>query len=132
MELTDLIETIDIVEYISQYVDLEERNEEYWGLSPFKEERTPSFSVRREQAVFYDYSSGIGGNVFTFVRHYHNLNAEEAIEVLKKYAGCEGETLAPREKMSATLVCKKFRKTKQRSKQASGVVLPSRRVNSYT
>jgi len=131
VELKDLIEAIDIVEYISQYVDLEERNEEFWGLSPFKEERTPSFSVRREPAVFYDYSSGIGGNVFTFVRHYHNLNAEEAIEALKKYAGCEGEALAPREKMSATMVCKKFRKTKQRSKQSNGVVLPDNYMERY-
>lgn len=131
MELTNLIEQIDIVEYISQYVELEERNDEFWGLSPFKDERTPSFSVRREPAVFYDYSSGIGGNVFTFVRHYHRLNAEDAIDVLKKYAGCEGDILAPREKMSATIVCKKYRKARRNPKTSNGVILPDDYMERY-
>ena len=40
-----LLNEVDIVEYIGQYVDLEERNGEYWGLSPFTDEKTPSFSV---------------------------------------------------------------------------------------
>ena len=54
MELEDLIQSIDIVEYISQFVDLEEKNNEWWGLSCFKEENTPSFSVREDPPVFYD------------------------------------------------------------------------------
>ncbi len=54
LETEDLIEEIDIVDYISQFVELEEKGGEYWGLSPFKEEKTPSFSVRRETGEFYD------------------------------------------------------------------------------
>ena len=53
MELEDLIDSIDIVEYISQFVELEEKNGEFWGLSPFKDEKTPSFSVRKETNSFY-------------------------------------------------------------------------------
>ena len=45
-----------IVEYISQFVDLEEKNGEYWGLSPFSDEKTPSFSVRRENNTFLNSS----------------------------------------------------------------------------
>ena len=63
MELNDLIQSVDIVEFISQFVDLEEKNGEYWGLSCFKDEKTPSFSVRRDPPLFYDYSSGIGGDL---------------------------------------------------------------------
>lgn len=59
MEVSDLIQQTDIVEYISQYCTLTERSDgEWWGLSPLKEENTPSFSVNREEQVFYDFSSG--------------------------------------------------------------------------
>ena len=131
MELNDLLESIDILEYISQYCEFEEKNDEYWALSPFKDEKTPSFSVRKDPPVFFDYSSGIGGNLFTFVRYYHNCGAKEAIEILKKYAGCEGESLAPREKMATTLVCKKFKKPKQTTKQSKGIVLPDNYMDRY-
>lgn len=131
MELSELIESIDILEYISQYCEFEERNGEYWTLSPFKDEKTPSFSVRREPPVFYDYSSGIGGNVFTFVRHYHKCGAKDAIEILKKFAGVDGEVAAITEKMAATLVCKKFRRPKQTSKVSKGTVLADNHMERY-
>lgn len=118
MELEELIESIDIVEYISQFVELEEKNGEFWGLSPFKDEKTPSFSIRRETNRFYDFSSGIGGNVFTFVKHYNKCSSKEAIEILKKYIGCDGTTIAPSRKLAATVVCKRF-KPKISHKKAS-------------
>lgn len=131
MELSDLIESIDILEYISQFVELEQRGDEWWGLSCFREENTPSFSVRTNPPVFFDYSSGIGGNVFTFVRYYNNCGAKEAVEILKKYAGIDGETVAPKEKMAATITCKKFRKPKQTVKQSKGTVLPDNYMERY-
>lgn len=70
VELSELIESVDILEYISQYTEFTEKNGEYWALSPFKDEKTPSFSVRKETNSFYDFSSGIGGNVLTFIRYY--------------------------------------------------------------
>ena len=131
MELSDLIESVDILEYISQFIDLEQRGDEWWGLSCFREEKTPSFSVRTDPPVFFDYSSGIGGNVFTFIRYYNNCSAKEAVEILKKYAGVEGETAAPREKLAATLTCKKFRKPKQTVKQSKGTILPDNYMERY-
>lgn len=124
MELTELIESINIVEFISQFVELEQKDDEWWGLSCFKDEKTPSFSVRETPPCFFDYSSGIGGNVFTFTRYYYQCNAAEAIEILKKYAGVEGELASPRKKMAATLMCKRFQKPKQPHKQSNATVLP--------
>lgn len=124
MELSELIRSIDIVEYISQYVDLEERGGEWWGLSCFKDEKTPSFSVRREPPCFYDYSSGIGGNVFTFVRYYNRCGPAEAVEILKQYAGIDGEVVKPRERLDATGVCKRFLRQNPEKKQAQTTVLP--------
>jgi len=131
VELDDLIRSVDIVEYISQFVDLEEKNNEWWGLSCFKEENTPSFSVREDPPVFYDYSSGIGGNVFTFVKRYNNCSAREAIDILKKFAGFDGEMQAPRQKMSATMTCKKFATPKRRQKQSTTTVLSEDYMERY-
>lgn len=131
MELTELIQSIDIVDFISQFVDLEEKNGEWWGLSCFKDEKTPSFSVRRDPPVFYDYSSGIGGNVYTFVRYYYKCQKDEAIEILKKYAGFDGELLSPREKMAATITCKRFKQRKTTTKKASSMILPNDYMERY-
>ena len=108
MDAEELISSIDIVDFISQFVDLEQRNGEWWGLSPFKSEKTPSFSVRDDPPFFYDYSSGQGGNVFTFTKAYYNCSSKEAMEILKKYAGFDGEELKSKKKMSAVSVFKRY------------------------
>ena len=131
MELSDLLESVDILEYISQFVELEQKGDEWWGLSCFREEKTPSFSVRTDPPVFYDYSSGIGGNVFTFVRFYNKCSAEEAIEILKSYAGLSGVDIRPKEKMAATITCKKYRKPKRTEKQSKGTNLPDNYMERY-
>lgn len=131
MELEELIKSINIVEFISQFVELEEKNGEWWGLSCFKEENTPSFSVRESPPVFFDYSSGIGGNVYTFVKHYYKCSNKEAIEIIKKYAGYDGEFIAPKEKMSATITCKKFKKPTASKKNTSSVILPEDFMKRY-
>lgn len=96
MELSELIESVDILDYISQYTEFTEKNGEYWALSPLKDENTPSFSVRKETNTFYDFSSGIGGNVLTFIRYHDKLGYSEAIKKLKAYAGCKGDTVPKR------------------------------------
>ena len=128
MELIDLIESIDIVEFISQYVELEEKNGEYWGLSPFKEEKTPSFSVRRETNKFFCFSSGVGGNVFTFIKKYLNCTTREAVDVLKKYANIDELSDDGRinsGKIEATKTCKKFMKPKPTNKQSKVTYYPN-------
>lgn len=131
MELNDLIQSVDIVEFISQFVDLEEKNGEYWGLSCFKDEKTPSFSVRRDPPLFYDYSSGIGGNLYTFVKHYYNCSNKEAVNIIKKYAGVDREVFVRRERMAATATCKKFSKKTKGVKQNLSKPLPENYMERY-
>lgn len=131
MELEDLIQSVDIVDYISQFVDLEEKNGEFWGLSCFKDEKTPSFSVRRDPPVFYDYSSGIGGNVFTFVKYYNQCSSQEAVEILKAVCGLNGQKIVSRQKMSATMTCKKFATPKRRQKQSAVTILSDDYMERY-
>ena len=124
MDLEELIKSIDIVDYISQYIELVQRGEEWWGLSCFREEKTPSFSVRKDPPFFYDYSSGIGGNLYSFVKAYHNCSSREAVEIIKKYAGYNGEVNTRRDKLSATIVCKQFMKLKNTKPPPSPTILP--------
>lgn len=119
-----MVDSIDIVEYISQFVELEQRGEEFWGLSPFKDEKTPSFSVRPHPPCFYDYSSGIGGNVFTFTRYYYDCSTTEAVKKLKEFAGCDDEVSYRREKLEATQMCMRFKPQKKAQKESKATVLP--------
>ena len=82
----DLIEEIrqqnDIVEVVGQYVHLEKKGGSYFGLCPFHNEKTPSFSVSPDKQMYYCFGCGNGGNVFTFIMEYENFNFQEAIAYL--------------------------------------------------
>ena len=85
-EIQKLIDNLDIVEVISEYVNLKKSGSGYMGLSPFKEERTPSFSVSPVKNMFYDFSSGIGGNVIKFYQLINDVNFPQAVkELSQKY-----------------------------------------------
>lgn len=131
MELKELIQSINIVDFIGQYVDLEQKGEEWWGLSPFTNEKTPSFSIRKDPPLFYDYSSGLGGNLYTFVKHYNRCSNREAVEIIKKHAGYEGEVDVRQGKMAATLDCKRYMRQKSSTKQSKGIILPEEYMERY-
>ena len=131
MDLEDLIEAIDIVDYISQFVDLEERGEEFWGLSPFTSEKTPSFSVRRAFQSFYCFSSGIGGNVFTFVKYYFKCSSWEAVNKLKEYAGLNADKVIIRQKSDAVRVCRKYMRKEPRKSCGSNQKFPEDYMDRY-
>lgn len=126
MDIKELLKSVDIVEFLSNYVELTEKNGEWWGISPFTvpPEKTPSFSVRRENNSFFDFSSGVGGNAITFLKHYYHISGREAVEKLMEYAGVDGKLDAGPEKMAATLVCRQFMPHKTAEKQSKASVLP--------
>ena len=84
----------DIVDVISQYVQLKRKGASFFGLCPFHTEKTGSFSVSREKQMYYCFGCGAGGNVITFLRNYENLTFPEALEQL---AGRAGISLPARE-----------------------------------
>ena len=130
IDLDELIKSIDILEYISQFTEFEEKHGEYWALSPLKKEKTPSFSVRRETNTFYDFSSGVGGNVFTFVRYYFKCNSTEAIKKLKEYAGVDGEIKISK-KMEASTIAKRFQPPQKVQKTSKTTVLSDDYMKRY-
>ena len=77
----------DIVDIVGTYVDLKRAGHEFKGLSPFNQEKTPSFYVNPAKNSFYCFSSGQGGNILQFVMEMENLTYPEAIEyIANKYA----------------------------------------------
>ena len=87
----------DVVEVIGGYVQLKRRGNNYVGLCPFHNEKTPSFSVSASKQMFYCFGCGAGGNVFTFLTKYENLNFAEAVELLADRAGLR----LPQQEMTA-------------------------------
>lgn len=89
----DIIEEVrmknDIVDVVSQYVKLTRRGSSYFGLCPFHNEKTPSFSVTPAKQMYYCFGCGAGGNVFNFVMEYENYSFGEALSHLAERAGVE-------------------------------------------
>ena len=77
-----VLEEVDIFEVISQYVDLKQRGKNYFGLSPFRSETKPSFSVAPDKNMWYDFGSGQGGNAVQFLIEYEKISFSEAIRSL--------------------------------------------------
>ena len=87
----ELIEEVrsrnDIVDVISGYVHLQKKGANYFGLCPFHNEKSPSFSVSRSKQMYYCFGCGAGGNVFTFLMEYENDTFPEAVKALADRAG---------------------------------------------
>ena len=89
----DIIEEVrqknDIVDVVSQYVKLTRKGSSYFGLCPFHNEKTPSFSVTPGKQMYYCFGCGAGGNVFNFIMEYENYTFGEALKHLAGRAGVE-------------------------------------------
>ncbi|MBQ5868614.1 MAG: DNA primase [Lachnospiraceae bacterium] len=87
----DVIEEVrtrnDIVDVISQYVNLKKKGANYFGLCPFHNEKSPSFSVSPGKQMYYCFGCGAGGNVITFVMEYENYSFVEAVKMLADRVG---------------------------------------------
>lgn len=87
----ELIEEVrmknDIVDVISGYVRIQKKGSSYFGLCPFHNEKSPSFSVSGSKQMFYCFGCGAGGNVITFLMQYENITFQEAVKMLADRAG---------------------------------------------
>lgn len=79
----------DIVDVISQYVTLKRKGRNFFGLCPFHNEKSPSFSVSPDKQIFKCFGCGVGGNVFHFVSKVENISFGESVQMLAERAGVE-------------------------------------------
>ncbi len=87
----DVVEEVrlrnDIVDVISSYIHIKKMGSNYFGLCPFHNEKSASFSVSPQKQIYYCFGCGAGGNVITFVQNYENYTFPEALKLLADRAG---------------------------------------------
>ncbi len=91
MRLKRLKSRFSIEDVIGEYVQLKRAGRNWRGLSPFTNEKTPSFMVSPEKQIWHDFSSGKGGNMFSFVMEVEGLEFKGALELLARKAGIDIE-----------------------------------------
>src|SRR3989344_1783836 len=94
---------LSIEDVISEYVQLKRAGRNFKGLSPFGDEKTPSFMVSPEKQIWHDFSSGKGGNVFSFVMEMEGLDFKGALELLARKAGVDLDQFKGRDGGNAKL-----------------------------
>lgn len=80
--VNEIIQKTDIVDIVSEYVSLERKGRNYFGLCPFHDEKTPSFSVSPEKQIFHCFSCGVGGNVVRFIEKIEHIPYRESVNRL--------------------------------------------------
>ena len=87
--LEEVRQANDIVDVISQYVHLKRSGRNFFGLCPFHNEKSPSFSVSPDKQIFHCFGCGVGGNVFTFLSKIEGINFVEAVQQLAERANIQ-------------------------------------------
>ncbi|WP_163327825.1 DNA primase [Desulfurobacterium thermolithotrophum] len=87
--IQEILSRVDIVDIVSNYIQLKQVGRNYTALCPFHPEKTPSFVVSPEKQIFKCFGCGIGGNAITFVEKYENVSFFEAVRRVAEIAGIE-------------------------------------------
>lgn len=87
MDISEIRNSIDIVDVISKYVPLVARGKNYFGVCPFHDDHSPSMSVSKDKQIYKCFSCGATGNVFNFVMDYENVSFPEALKILSDLTG---------------------------------------------
>lgn len=123
----ELIETIlneiDIVDFIGEYVDLTRKSKYFFGECPFHNEDTASFCITPSKNMFYCFGCGESGNVISFYQKYNNVSYQEAINYCASYAGLSTE----RKEIASSV--KFFRKNKKQSERINRKAKEHKKIN---
>ena len=109
--IDELVARSEISDVVGEYVHLTQKGNNLWGLCPFHNEKTPSFSVSRDKQIYHCFGCGKGGGVISFVMEMENLSFPDAVRRLAKRAGMEvpdtGMDDAARKKLKRALEANK-------------------------
>jgi DNA primase len=87
---------LSIEDVVSEYVQLKRAGRNWKGLSPFTSEKTPSFTVSPEKQIWHDFSSGQGGDMFSFVQAMEGIDFKGSLDLLARRAGIDLEQFQPK------------------------------------
>ena len=91
--IDEVRQTNDIVDIVSQYVHLKRSGRNFFGLCPFHNEKSPSFSVSPDKQIFHCFGCGVGGNVFTFLTRIEGISFIEAVQTLAERSNIQLPTI---------------------------------------
>ncbi len=91
-KISEILNTSDIVDIVSQSVLLKKSGSNFFGLCPFHSEKTPSFSVNINKQIYYCFGCGAGGDVLNFLKRYHGITFPEAAKMLARQYNITIET----------------------------------------
>ena len=86
-KINEIRNGVNLVHYISQFVQLKKAGQNFKGLCPFHTEKTPSFVVSPAKQIYHCFGCGKGGNVLTFIKEYEKLPFLEAVKKAANFAG---------------------------------------------
>ena len=111
--LDEIRDKIEISDVVGKRVALQKRGKEYIGLSPFQNEKTPSFTVNDEKQFYHCFSSNKHGDIFTFLVEVEGFSFPQAVEKLADQAGVEIRTLSKEEEKRAEIKKKLYSVTER-------------------
>lgn len=131
MTLNELINAVDLSGYISQYTELKWKNGELWGISPISHHDTdPSLSVRPDENVYCDFSSGSRGNIINFIMDFHHVDFRRAVEMLKEYANVTDEIVTS-ERLSILKEMSRYKERIVKKQTATHPILDESELEQY-
>lgn len=138
----DIKGRLSIEDVVGEYVELKRAGRNFKGLSPFNSERSPSFMVSPEKQIWHDFSSGKGGNMFSFVMEMEGVDFRGALEILARKAGIDlslyqkgdGKARQQKDKVLEVveLATKYYQQTLLKNQEALDYVIKKRRFNKQT
>ncbi|MBA4372214.1 MAG: DNA primase [Thermodesulfovibrio sp.] len=112
--LEDIKSRIDIIDLISEYVQLKKAGQNWKGLCPFHVEKTPSFTVSQAKQMFHCFGCSTGGDIFAFVMKHEHLSFQEALALLARKSGVSLPDAGS------------FRRTSERDEKVRSILLETR------
>ena len=138
----DIKSRLSVEDVVGEYVELKRAGRNFKGLSPFNAERSPSFMVSPEKQIWHDFSSGRGGNMFSFVMEMEGVDFRGALEILARKAGIDlglyqkGDGKARQQKDKAyealELATKYYQQSLLKNQEAFDYVVKKRKFNKQT
>lgn len=129
VDIKDLLSKIHIAEYISQYIMIEEKNDEFICVCPFHDDIDPSFSITPSNGLFYCFGCRATGSVLDFIRKYHKVGFKQAVNMACEYVGGDVKHLP--QPLEATKYIRRFKPSAINKKVAKYKKLPDDIMQRY-
>lgn len=128
--LQEINASVDLLEYVSQSIDMEKRGKDYFGHCPLHVDNTPSFSITPSKNSYYCFSCGRSGGIIGYLMEYEHLKFDDAVSKAAKLSNIDLSTMCKSDTVSFLRKAKKI--LHQESKEAIHEYLPEREIKKYS